>query len=70
MIQLLVLLLTLFHLRTAADIVMLFFNAGGAAGSVAVLSGSIGSAFAALSFDEDYQKVCRLGIVLHLMHSR
>ena len=38
----------------------LFHCAGGAAGSVALVTGSIGNALAVLSFDEDYQKVSAL----------
>ena len=37
--------------------VLTFNCAGGAAGSVALVSGSIGNALAVLSFDQDYQKV-------------
>ena len=34
------------------------FPAGGAAGSVARITGSVGGALAALSFDQDYKRVC------------
>ena len=43
---------------------MLYYATGGAAGSVARITGSVGSTLAALSFDQDYTRVNRSIFIL------
>ena len=52
---------------------IILFSAGGAAGSVARITGSVGGALAALSFDQDYKRVCSELILLEysiVIHKR